>query len=128
LQPAGSGLPHGGTVVDVDAEQDHGGQVKQKCGAQEIRKSAKSHFLFLLSRFHLLCLHARPTPKRENLLVNLLFNALAPFVLLTQLSKETRLGPFWGLVVSLLFPSAMGSMTHRPAESHALSILASRAS
>jgi hypothetical protein len=49
-----------------------------------------------------------PTPKRENLLVNLACNVAVPFVLMGQLSKDTRLGPAWGLVVALLFPLGYG--------------------
>jgi ABC-type phosphate transport system permease subunit len=47
-------------------------------------------------------------PKRENLLVNLACNVAVPFVLMGQLSKDTRLGPAWGLVVALLFPLGYG--------------------
>ena len=49
-----------------------------------------------------------PQPKRENLLANLAFNVAIPAVLMAQLSKETRLGPAWGLVVALLFPLGYG--------------------
>ena len=51
---------------------------------------------------------ARPPAKPENLLVNLAFNVAIPAVLMAQLSKETRLGPVWGLVVALLFPLGYG--------------------
>jgi hypothetical protein len=47
-------------------------------------------------------------PKRENLWLNLLCNAILPGILLTKLSKETVLGPVWGLVVSLLLPVGYG--------------------
>ena len=50
----------------------------------------------------------RPPAKPENLLVNLAFNIAIPAVLMAQLSKETRLGPVWGLVVALLFPLGYG--------------------
>jgi hypothetical protein len=53
-------------------------------------------------------LTASPAAKPENLLVNLAFNVAIPAVLMAQLSKETRLGPVWGLVVALLFPLGYG--------------------
>lgn len=49
-----------------------------------------------------------PRAKPENLLVNLAFNVVIPAVLMAQLSKETRLGPVWGLIVALLFPLGYG--------------------
>ncbi len=42
--------------------------------------------------------------KRENLLVNLVFNIAIPSLILSKLSKEHLLGPVWGLVVALAFP------------------------
>ena len=47
-------------------------------------------------------------PKPENLLVNLVCNVALPAILMAQLSKESRLGPAWGLVVALLFPLGYG--------------------
>lgn len=47
-------------------------------------------------------------PKRENLLLNLVFNVLLPSFLLSWLSKPERLGPVWGLVVALAFPLSYG--------------------
>jgi len=49
-----------------------------------------------------------PTPKRENLLLNILFNVILPSILLSWLSKPERLGPVWGLVVALSFPLGYG--------------------
>lgn len=50
-----------------------------------------------------------PVPaKRENLLLNIVFNIAIPAIIMAQLSKETRLGPAWGLVVALLFPLGYG--------------------
>lgn len=46
--------------------------------------------------------------KRENMLANLSCNIVIPAVMMAQLSKETRLGPVWGLVVALLFPLGYG--------------------
>jgi hypothetical protein len=51
---------------------------------------------------------ARPAAKPENLLVNLGCNVAIPAIIMAQLSKETRLGPAWGLVVALLFPLGYG--------------------
>ncbi len=42
------------------------------------------------------------------MLVNLAFNIAIPAVIMAQLSKETRLGPAWGLVLALLFPLSYG--------------------
>lgn len=46
----------------------------------------------------------RPTPRRENLWLNLLFNAVVPAVVLSTGSKEKYLGPAWALIVALAFP------------------------
>lgn len=46
--------------------------------------------------------------KQENLWVNILCNAILPGFLLTKLSKETVLGPFWGLIISLMLPLGYG--------------------
>lgn len=50
----------------------------------------------------------RPPAKPENLLVNLACNVAIPAVLMAQLSKESRLGPVWGLLVALMFPLGYG--------------------
>lgn len=42
--------------------------------------------------------------KRENFLVNLLFNIVLPIMALKQLSGEERLGPVFGLAVAVAFP------------------------
>ncbi len=42
--------------------------------------------------------------KRENLLVNIVCNIALPFLILSKLSGEARLGPVWALVVALVFP------------------------
>ncbi len=49
-----------------------------------------------------------PTPKRENLLLNIVFNVALPSVLLTYLSKPAVIGPVWGLIVALSFPLGYG--------------------
>ena len=52
---------------------------------------------------------AKPPAKPENLLLNLAFNVAIPAVLMAQLSKESRLGPVWGLLVALMFPLGYGA-------------------
>jgi hypothetical protein len=47
-------------------------------------------------------------PKRENLLLNIVFNIVVPTLVLTKLSTENRLGPLWGLIVALVFPLGYG--------------------
>lgn len=47
-------------------------------------------------------------PKRENMLVNLGFNVVAPTLILTKLSGEAYLGTTWAVVVALLFPITYG--------------------
>jgi hypothetical protein len=42
------------------------------------------------------------------MLANLAFNIAIPAVIMAQLSKETRLGPAWGLGLALLFPLGYG--------------------
>ncbi|HEY9250069.1 MAG TPA: VC0807 family protein [Rariglobus sp.] len=46
--------------------------------------------------------------KKENLLLNLVFNILIPTVVLSKLSKDAWLGPVNGLVVALAFPLGYG--------------------
>ena len=46
--------------------------------------------------------------KKENLLINLVFNILIPTLILSKLSTEARLGPTGGLVVALAFPLSYG--------------------
>ena len=52
---------------------------------------------------------SNPTPKSENLLLNLVFNLAVPTALLTWASGERLLGPQWGLVVALAFPLGYGT-------------------
>lgn len=47
-------------------------------------------------------------PPRENLLVNLICNIAVPTYVLTALSKEDRLGPLWGLLIAVAFPTGYG--------------------
>lgn len=42
--------------------------------------------------------------KKENPLINLVFNIVVPALVLMKLSKEEYLGPTWGLIVALAFP------------------------
>jgi hypothetical protein len=46
--------------------------------------------------------------KKENLLINLVFNIVIPTLVLTKLSKEGLLGPVVGLVVALASPLGYG--------------------
>ena len=48
------------------------------------------------------------TTKRENPLLNLIFNIVVPSFVLMNLSSERRLGPLWGLLVALAFPVGYG--------------------
>jgi hypothetical protein len=45
---------------------------------------------------------------KENPLINLLFNIVLPALILSKLSSETRLGPFWGFIVALSIPLLYG--------------------
>ncbi len=47
-------------------------------------------------------------PKRENIWINLLCNAVFPAVILTTMSKEHRLGPMWALVLAISLPLGYG--------------------
>ena len=49
-----------------------------------------------------------PTPKAENLLLDLICNVGLPTAIQPWGSGERGLGPNWGLVVALLFPLAYG--------------------
>lgn len=44
--------------------------------------------------------------KQENVLLSLGLNIILPALILSKLSSEDRLGPFWGLIVALAFPIA----------------------
>lgn len=46
--------------------------------------------------------------KRENPLLNLLFNILLPFLIMTKLSKPEYLGQVYGLITALAFPFVYG--------------------
>lgn len=50
----------------------------------------------------------RPKDK-ENPFISLLFNIILPALILSKLSSETRLGPFWGFIVALSFPIVYGA-------------------
>lgn len=52
-------------------------------------------------------------PKRENLLVNLGFNIVAPALILSKLSGDDLLGPTLGLIIALAFPLGYGLMDFR---------------
>ncbi len=66
---------------------------------------------FLLRRFvffsQFIAMSHAPA-KKENLLLNLVFNILIPTLVLSKLSTEARLGPAGGLVVALIFPLGYG--------------------
>ncbi len=51
-----------------------------------------------------------PPAKKENLLINLTCNLVIPFLILSKLSGEARLGPVWALVAALAFP--LGYFVH----------------
>jgi hypothetical protein len=46
--------------------------------------------------------------RQENPLINLLINIVIPVVILMVLSKESYLGPVWGLILALSFPLVYG--------------------
>ncbi|MCX6951481.1 MAG: MFS transporter [Verrucomicrobia bacterium] len=48
------------------------------------------------------------SPKKENMLLNLVCNIAVPTVVLMKFSSNKWLGPLWGLVVALAFPVAYG--------------------
>src|SRR5690606_10383773 len=49
-----------------------------------------------------------PPPKRENLLLTVVFNIVVPSLILAKLSGPERLGPAVGLVTALVFPLGYG--------------------
>ena len=50
----------------------------------------------------------KPSPKPENMLLNLICNIAVPTLVLTKLSSDRWLGPVGGLVVALIFPISYG--------------------
>lgn len=51
---------------------------------------------------------ATQKPKKENMLINLLFNIVIPTLILMKLSGDQWLGTTWAIVVALAFPLAYG--------------------
>lgn len=51
---------------------------------------------------------SNPTPRPENMVLNLVCNIAVPTVVLMKFSTERWLGPVWGLVVALIFPISYG--------------------
>ena len=51
---------------------------------------------------------AKPSRKKENILVNLLINIVIPTVILSKFSGEAALGTKWAVVVALAFPIGYG--------------------
>ncbi len=50
----------------------------------------------------------KTSPRKENLLVNLLVNIVIPAVIMGQFNEEDSLGPTWSLIVALAFPISYG--------------------
>lgn len=46
--------------------------------------------------------------KQENLLLNILLNVALPAIILSKMSGEARLGPFWALIVAIALPIGYG--------------------
>lgn len=51
---------------------------------------------------------SKATPKKENMLLNILMNIVIPTLILTKLSGPHYLGSVWGLVTALAFPVGYG--------------------
>lgn len=52
---------------------------------------------------------SKPAPKKENMLLNLVFNIALPTLILMKFSSGKWLGPVWGLLVALAFPVCYGA-------------------
>jgi intracellular septation protein A len=112
-------------MVDVNTEEDHGTHRKGNravgnakggpcharnalsgCGVDnQLNPKGRPLFPSCAAEFPIETARmSAPEPKRESLLLNLLFNIAAPTLILTKLSGETTLGPVWGLIVALVFP------------------------
>lgn len=63
--------------------------------------------MYLVVPFSFIPMPSAPA-KKENLLINLVFNLLIPTLILSKFSKEGLLGPVIGLVVALAFPVGYG--------------------
>ena len=101
-------LAHGGTVIDVNAEQDHRRCEWEEEGSTGTRKTRRGISLCGRDLSPLAAGMSTPPPKRESLLLNLACNIALPTLVLTKLSGEDRLGPMWGMVVALAFPFGYG--------------------
>lgn len=67
---------------------------------------------------------AQKQEQKENLLVNLLFNIIIPVLILSKLSKDDYLGPFWALLIALMFPISYGAFDFiKRKKTNAISIL-----
>jgi hypothetical protein len=52
---------------------------------------------------------AKPAPKKENMLLNIVCNIAIPTIILMKFSSEKWLGPVWGLLAALAFPICYGA-------------------
>jgi len=52
--------------------------------------------------------HQSEPVKRENMLINILFNIAIPAIILSRFSGNEHLGPTWALIVALAFPIGYG--------------------
>jgi hypothetical protein len=97
-------------MVDINAEENHGGgglAESAVMGNEENR--CRGGFCFpgpgpsaFTRRVH------SASPKKENMLLNIVCNIAVPTVVLMKFSTDRWLGPLWGLVVALIFPVAYG--------------------
>lgn len=55
---------------------------------------------------------SKQQPKRENMLLNIALNIVAPTLILTKLSGEGALGPTYALIFALAFPIGYGLMDY----------------
>lgn len=51
---------------------------------------------------------SKPTAKQENMFLNLIFNLMAPIMILTKLSGEDKLGPTVALIIAIALPLGYG--------------------
>lgn len=55
---------------------------------------------------------AKPPARKENMLVNIIFNIVIPTLILTKLSGDSKLGPTYALIAALAFPIGYGVMDY----------------
>jgi hypothetical protein len=97
-------------VIDVHSEENHGVEEVKLASPSKPGNTVCQILLSAVtsSGFNQAMPDAAPVKKRENILLNLVFNIAIPSLILSKMSSEQRLGPAVALIVALAFPLGYG--------------------